>query len=62
MFELLNDMGGLRGTAETALKLQAQIPNRNGLVANGLFVVHNDKKISEAEFRRLCAIEAFEHK
>jgi len=58
MFELFNDMGGLQGTADTALALQTKIPT-TGFVANGLFVVRNGEKISEAEFRRLCAVEAF---
>ncbi len=63
MFELFNDMGGIRGTAESALALRDQIPTsstRRSLTSLSMFVVHNGKKISPAEFKRLCAAEASE--
>ena len=57
-FALFNDMGGVRATAETALQLHDQILcTDKKLAQNGLFVVRSGRKISDAEFRRLCAAE-----
>ncbi|MBN8809603.1 MAG: hypothetical protein J0I47_15395 [Sphingomonas sp.] len=58
MFSLINDMGSLWGTSETALGLKTKIPFDGKLAENGLFVAIGDRKLTDDEFWDMCKAEA----
>jgi hypothetical protein len=53
-YDLINDMGGLMDSADTARELLARIPVDRKLAENGLFVAEGLRKLSDAEFWYLC--------
>lgn len=57
-FQLINDMGSLMGSSDTALGLRAKFPFENAPNSNGCFIALNGEKISDDDFARLCAEEA----
>jgi hypothetical protein len=57
MFELLDDIGGMKGATDTALEMRSLLPMDGKLAKYGLFITHNGTKISLIEFELLCASE-----